>query len=350
MNSAISIIIPAYNRASLIGATLRSLLAQSVPANEIIVVDDGSTDCTAEVAGSFGDPVRVIRQANAGPAVARNHGFRESSSEFIQFFDSDDLAITSQLESQLESLQRSGADIAYSPWIKGQIEPSGFQPSDHVFQQWGMPNKNLIRALLTDWSIIPHACLFRRSIVQRVGGFPEDLKVAEDQLMFLRCLLAGGRVVHTPNALVLYRIGNIGKLSADPATLRYRLRDWGRFLERADRDCAADGIAARKWFGFRRRAWQAAEDLVGVGAEEDELNSSLYKIAGAPINYSLYSWHRTMQQKQQGLKQRIFGGRSLRSFRSGPLNPCQRARIAELFEAYVKSGDQTRSSIQHTVD
>ena len=63
----ISAVIPAYNRANLLPATLRSLLAQTVPAGEILVVDDGSTDGSAEVAESFGATVRVIRQANAGP-------------------------------------------------------------------------------------------------------------------------------------------------------------------------------------------------------------------------------------------------------------------------------------------
>ena len=90
--SGISVIIPAYNHEELLPQTLESLLRQTFPAEEIIVVDDGSTDRTADVAESFGEPIRVIRQENSGPAAARNRGFHESQGEFIHFFDSDDLA------------------------------------------------------------------------------------------------------------------------------------------------------------------------------------------------------------------------------------------------------------------
>jgi len=199
---SISTIVPAYNRAHLIGETLRSLLAQTVPAEEIIVVDDGSTDDTATVASNFGERVKVIRQANAGPAAARNTGFRASRGEFIHFVDSDDLAAPNKHAVQLAALKATGADIAYGPWLKGHFGGGVFRPSNHVLQQKGLPREgNLIRALLCSWSVVPHAALFRRVIVERAGGFPEDLFVAEDQQMFLECLLAGARVVHTPETI-----------------------------------------------------------------------------------------------------------------------------------------------------
>src|SRR5690606_10976062 len=118
--------IPAYNRTTLLPLTLRSLLHQSVPAIEILVVDDGSTDGTAEVAESFGEPVRVIRQANAGPAAARNHGLKEAKGEFLHFFDSDDIALPNNHELQLHALEQSGADIVYGPWVKGRFTDRGF--------------------------------------------------------------------------------------------------------------------------------------------------------------------------------------------------------------------------------
>ena len=105
--SGISVIIPAYNREKLLPQTLESLLRQTLPAEEIIVVDDGSTDRTAAVAESFGEPVRVIHQENSGPAAARNRGFLESLGEFIHFFDSDDLALPNKHEVQMKALQES---------------------------------------------------------------------------------------------------------------------------------------------------------------------------------------------------------------------------------------------------
>ena len=406
MVSQISVIIPAYNRASLIGETLRSLLNQTMPAKEIIVVDDGSTDGTAEktleafenwkletgnLKKDDGKPfsgdsnsndqnptLKILRQENAGPGAARNRGLAEATGEFIHFFDSDDIAAPNKHEVQLEALLRTGADIAYGPWVKGRFaskeaqmvagdefhaearrrgdfkfttedtenteeeavlslgKPSGaafsnlftselardsentsltrsadgpfvaesktgigsakvnqladskgfledptqaglqvdsqkihssrsadapgasaiisesvlireirgskfpvsdFSAEGPVLQARGLPKGDLIKALLTNWSVVPHACLFRRSIVEKIGGFPEDIWVGEDQLLFLRCLLAGARVVHTPGTMVCYRVGNDpGKLTATGAAQKRHARDWARFLLKANKE------------------------------------------------------------------------------------------------------------------
>jgi GT2 family glycosyltransferase len=309
----ISVIIPAYNRANLIGETLRSLLNQTVPAQEIIVVDDGSTDGTAErTLEAFEDwkletgnlkndsrdqfsehsksniqnpTLKILRQQNSGPGAARNRGLAEATGEFIHFFDSDDIAAPNKHEVQLRALLETGADIAYGAWVKGRFAPpmadsgslrteegleekaeklksetlknvsaeeskladspvsesltrsasipsaspatrhqlpatiySGFTPEGPVLQAQGLPEGDLVRALLTNWSVVPHACLFRRSILEKAGGFPEDIWVGEDQLLFLRCLLAGAKVVHSPGTMVYYRLGNDpGKLTATGA-------------------------------------------------------------------------------------------------------------------------------------
>lgn len=333
----ISVIIPAYNRAGLIGETLQSLLNQTVPATEIIVVDDGSTDDTARVVERIAEELevrrseiddkqgagsseqgsldsrhspldsqpaakprlRVIRQANAGPGAARNRGVAEATGEFIHFFDSDDIAAPNKHEVQLRALLETGADIAYGPWVKGRFvnlttedtenteeeavlslgKPSGaafsnpstselardsestsltrcmtalaldprrstldsgprnFVPEGPVLQARGLPKGDLVQALLTNWSIVPHACLFRRSILEKAGGFPEDIWVGEDQLLFLRCLLAGAKVVHTPGTMVYYRVGDDpGKLTATGAAQKRHVRDWGRFLLSAKKE------------------------------------------------------------------------------------------------------------------
>ena len=286
MLADISVIIPAYNRAGLIGETLRSLVNQTVQAKEIILVDDGSTDGTAEaVEREFsvfreqfsGNSIskiqnltfKFLRQANAGPGAARNRGLAEATGEFIHFFDSDDIAAPNKQKVQLRALLDSGADIAYGPWVKGRFVenerpmtdggelmadsaggakaldarlwtldagPLNFVPEGPVLQARGLPEGYLIKALLTNWSIVPHACLFRRSILEKAGGFPEDIWVGEDQLLFLRCLLAGARVVHTPGTMVYYRVGNDpGKLTAAGAAQKRHAKDWGRFLLKANK-------------------------------------------------------------------------------------------------------------------
>ena len=98
------------------------------------------------------------------------------------------------------------------------------------------------RALLVNWSVVPNACLFRRSILEKAGGFPEDIWVGEDQLLFLRCLLAGDKVVHTPETIVFYRLGNDpGKLTATGAAQKRHARDWARFLVKANQEVASAG-------------------------------------------------------------------------------------------------------------
>ena len=360
-HSGISVIIPAYNRAALIGQTLRSLLNQTLPADEIIVVDDGSTDGTAEAVLemlklgnteklriSGGKPwpeFKVVRQENAGPGAARNRGFAESTGEFIHFFDSDDIAAPNKHEVQVRALQESGADIAYGPWVKGRIavveklqsekadtlkpatsHPSPvtwhFVPEGHVLQQKGLPEGNLVKELLTRWSIIPQACMFRRSIVEKSGGFPDDMFIAEDQLMFLRCLLGGARVVHTPQTLAFYRLGDAGKLTESAEGHRRRITDWAVFLERSRKECASRGIVPEKWFDFRMRLRSAQRERAALLGLNDSLPAAVGEsVFGAVVR--LRKWW-------GGLMVRLTGNRQNSSFRCGRLTPAQVALFPTL--------------------
>ena len=414
MNGEISVIIPAYNREELIGETLWSLLSQTVPAKEIIVVDDGSQDGTGEAVLemlklenteklkiSRGRPwpeLRVIRQENAGPGAARNLGLAASTGEFIHFFDSDDIAAPNKHEVQLRALQESGADIAYGAWVKGRfvederhfsgkvgrwesgkVEVNGgelsvageatggsgvsvnrsfgesglkhgntgqpkhwFKPVGPVLQATGLPDEDLIKALLTDWSIVPHACLFRRSILERSGGFPEDIWVGEDHLMFLRCLLAGAKVVHAPGTLTYYRVGGEGKLTSVGEAQKRHARDWARFLLKAEGELA-DGIGQSSgskesvttmpsaWFGFRLRAYEAWRDLEKFfpGSEFD-LKKNLEQLflpnpkhqSSELLIYRLAGW---WVRKVAGIKGLLTGSRVRRCFRAGKYGPKEEA-------------------------
>lgn len=99
---SVSCIIPVYNRERFLSEGIESLLAQTRLPDEIVVVDDGSTDGSADIARGFGDRVRYIHQKNAGPAAARNHGVREAQGDFISFLDADDLWEPTKLERQLQ--------------------------------------------------------------------------------------------------------------------------------------------------------------------------------------------------------------------------------------------------------
>ncbi|QVL52051.1 MAG: glycosyltransferase family 2 protein [Cyanobium sp. M30B3] len=333
----LSVVIPAYNRTTLLAITLRSLLAQERVADEILVVDDGSTDGTAEVAAAFGPPVRVIRQVNQGPGAARNRGLAEAKGEFIHFFDSDDLALPNLHRIQLEALERSNADVAYSPWVKARLDPlHGVHPTNHMLQAGGLPPGSLARALLTNWSTVPMVWLLRRRLAEGVGGFPTNLLCGEDQLFFLGLLLANARVVHTPETLVLYRDEPLPKLStaSTPEAQQRRSRDWGFTLVMARRMCQAKGVDPAAWFGFRRRALIALQDMRASGDSSAALQEDLTDILNAfPLPPALYQLSRMLQQKGEGLTARLFNRRAHRCFRSAPLTAAQRAGATEALAA-----------------
>ena len=107
MSITVSAVIPAYNAGKYVGRAIESVLAQTHKADEIIVVNDGSSDDTAEVVERFGGAVRFIRQENAGASVARNTGIEAATSEWIAFLDADDEWLPNKLKLQTEHLERN---------------------------------------------------------------------------------------------------------------------------------------------------------------------------------------------------------------------------------------------------
>jgi GT2 family glycosyltransferase len=359
-HSGISVIIPAYNRATLIGQTLRSLLNQTLPADEFIVVDDGSTDSTAEAAESeflvfsrqFSGKeklpeFKVIRQENAGPGAARNRGLAESKGEFIHFFDSDDIAAPNKHEVQVRALQETGTDIAYGPWVKGYIMEHGeksvergakgenegdlgeypekrysFEAEGHVLQQKGLPKGDLVKELLTRWSVVPHACIFRRSVVEKVGGFPKELFGTEDQMMFLRCLLADARVVHTPGTLEFYRLGDSGKITAVGHAQQRHAAEWMRFLLQARVECLEHEIEPAQWSGFRMRCWRARRRWRLVGRQDPVPKEVTDCIGGIASEICCIAQFRVTQITKK-LRARVFGCSENSALRSGPITTAQ---------------------------
>ena len=105
-DNAYAVVIPAYNAARTLDEAIRSVLAQTVAASDILVIDDGSTDDTADIAARYGGTVRVIRQGNAGAAAATTVGLRNVSAPFIAGLDADDIWLPEKAERQLERFAR----------------------------------------------------------------------------------------------------------------------------------------------------------------------------------------------------------------------------------------------------
>lgn len=229
--ASISVIIPNYNRASMVVETIQNMLNQSLIPKEIIVVDDGSTDNSVEVIASFGGIVRLIRQTNQGPGAARNAGLRAATGDFIQMMDSDDLASLNKLEIQVKALEKSGADFAYCSWVHCTINNKKIHFRDHILQAGPAPaDKSLLEWFVSGWSLVFQNCLFRRSILDKAGTYRTDLMPSEDSEYFIRILLADAKAIFTPGCLVFYREHEQHKITSTGTSSIKRANDWTNYL------------------------------------------------------------------------------------------------------------------------
>jgi len=202
----ISVIIPTYNYSRFIPATIENVLGQSWKNVEIIIVDDGSTDNTEKAIRPYlSANVKYVYQKNAGPSAARNTGIQESSAEFIQFLDADDLLDRSALAERLIFLQNHPEySIAVCPSRLFKII-NGQSPRPLYFQRWPLYQSHLDVHLFF-LNIAPiHAYLFRRQVIIETGCFDTRMKVCEDYDFWVRALALGYEPTFCPHGLVYYR-------------------------------------------------------------------------------------------------------------------------------------------------
>lgn len=184
----VSVIIPVFNGARHIAATVQSVLGQSYTDWELIVVDDGSTDGTAELLRPYRGQLRLIRQANQGVSAARNTGLRLALGEFVLFLDGDDLLHPDKLKRQvalLESDHLLGA--VHSGWRLVDEYGRPLRP----IRPWQQAPELDLPGWLKWKPVFLGAMLFRRSWLLRIEGFRTDLRQAEDTDFLLRLSLAG---------------------------------------------------------------------------------------------------------------------------------------------------------------
>lgn len=178
----VSVVIPTFNRAHLIARSLRSVLAQTFTAYEVLVVDDGSSDNTEAVVRSLDDArIRYFWQENGGTSAARNRGMREARGEFIAFLDSDDEWLPEKLELQV-------AHFRALPDRVGLINAGAQTLTDGAAPETFIPNQsgNLHRQLLERNVLHAGTVMIRKSVVERVGYFDERLPAIEDYDYWVR--------------------------------------------------------------------------------------------------------------------------------------------------------------------
>lgn len=195
----ISVVIPAYNAERFLEATLESALSQTFPPCEVIVVNDGSTDRTEEIALSFGSRIHYIKQQNQGLSCARNTGIAAAKGEWIALLDSDDLMTPDKLYKQARVIDTNfDLVLIYSAFTF--LYPDGSTKASDFF-----PSSNLWPALRYRSPILPSTCIIRRAALLEVGGF--RTLPAEDWDMWFRLIrrYSAAAFHGLPESLLFYR-------------------------------------------------------------------------------------------------------------------------------------------------
>jgi len=200
MNADITVVIPLYNKEAEIARTIRSVLAQSLPPHEIIVVDDGSTDRSAAIVENFRHPlVRLIRQENRGVSAARNRAIGEAGTEWIALLDGDDRWEPDYLKEIVRLRQLYPGCGAYATGFR--VDTGGrLTPGDNPDREGVV---DFFSESLRRYVLIPSSTTLCRDLVLRLGGFPEGMRMGEDQ--YLWTLVArSAPVCFSPERQVVY--------------------------------------------------------------------------------------------------------------------------------------------------
>ena len=198
----VSVVIPAYNSAATLQKAVRSVLDQTLPPAQIIVVDDGSTDHTADVASSFGSTVDYLRQAHAGASAARNAGIRTARNTWVALLDADDQWHPGKLEAQAAVLQ-SRPDACWA-FCDARIVDQGGSP----VCEWSLPSGIETARQLLETAFLYNpvagsssAVVIRRDCLTETGLFDTALPAVEDLDLWMR-LASRYPFVHAPGAFV----------------------------------------------------------------------------------------------------------------------------------------------------
>lgn|SRR5574341_198431 len=280
---SVAVIIPTYNRADLVGEAIDSCLGQTRVPDQIIVVDDGSTDHTQEVLATYGTQITMIRQSNKGLSAARNAGLRAVTADLIALLDSDDTLLPESIALRAHVLEtQPEVGVVYSDIMRVDITGKPLMKQsewDHLPHRSGM-----ILADFARYNVMPvHACLFRRAIIGQVASFDETLGPLADYDFWIRIAarypfkyldvpLANYRI-HADTMTAMIR----PQWSVEERIIRRRLFDLPAFqeLKPVDRAAAyrihATGLAlagelseARQWYLKSMQCWPFVPALYGL--------------------------------------------------------------------------------------
>jgi glycosyltransferase involved in cell wall biosynthesis len=270
--ASVSVVIPCFDQGHYLGEAIESVLAQTMAAAEVLIVDDGSRDNSFEVAGRY--PVRRLRQDNRGPAAARNSGLEASSGDYVVFLDADDRLLPQALEIGASALS-TRPHVAFVSGMSCDIGADGrrlFSERQPLVSQ-----DHYLRLLEGCFIWSGSSIVHRRSAIESIGGFDEGLAAGEDYDLYLR--LARRWPIFCHDAVVTEYRRHARNTTRDPAVvlvsqLEVLRRQRPLLRDRRERAARSSGIRnTRKRHGralarqtalaWRGRRWRRA--LLGAG-------------------------------------------------------------------------------------
>lgn len=212
MTPHVTIVMPCYNGKTFLPRSIGSVQAQNYADWELILVDDGSTDGSADWAEQLDDPrIRVLRQRNAGVSAARNAGIEKAAGRFIAFLDTDDEWAPTFLDRMMEALRtHPHAVLAYCGWRKTGLE--GRRNDPFIPPDYENPEKHATLFIGCRWPI--HAALSLTESVRKAGGFTAYLRNAEDYALWLE-IATENQIVRVAEVLAVYHFHSDAQASAN---------------------------------------------------------------------------------------------------------------------------------------
>ncbi len=252
---------PAHDAEATVGASIASVRRQTMPDFELVVVDDGSGDRTAEIVRAFGrrdSRIRLLEQENRGPSAARNAAIEAARGDLVSMIDSDDMWLATYLETMTAALDaESRAGFAYTDaWvlvgttgvIRTRTAMAGERPPSNPPR-----DSRQFLDLLLERNFVFTAATVRRSVLNAVGGYDERLWFGEDYELWLRILEAGHEAVRVPGTLAIHRDSEHSLTSDLVRNIRGICTVYGTIVDEHELDDAQRGIALRRKGAWERR-------------------------------------------------------------------------------------------------
>ncbi len=185
--TSVTVLIPTFNRAGYIRECLTSILSQTVPPHQVIVIDDGSQDDTATILNEYKNSITILRQPNGGKASAVNFGLKHASGEYVWIFDDDDVALPDSIEKRLAVFDaRPELGFVISGHYHGQDGADGSIVRGRLYEVPCHPEQEIFPRLMDGYYFTLQSILVKTSCYQDIGGLDEALLRSQDYDIMIR--------------------------------------------------------------------------------------------------------------------------------------------------------------------